>query len=110
MKAATSTSSKAREAFPSRKSTRRFALLSESKGFFVVAQTTFDDRGALDLDSLDSLIDFYLRHGVDGFTVLGVAGEAHKLTPDEALAVASWYIERSSGKPVIVGVSNPSLA
>jgi 4-hydroxy-tetrahydrodipicolinate synthase len=85
-------------------------LLSESKGFFVVAQTTFDDRGALDLDSLDSLIDFYLRHGVDGFTVLGVAGEAHRLTPDEALQVASRYLQRSNGKPVIVGVSNTSLA
>ena len=85
-------------------------MLSESKGFFVVAQTTFDDRGALDLDSLDSLIDFYLRHGVAGFTVLGVAGEAHKLTPEEALAVASRYIQHSGGKPVIVGVSNPSIA
>ena len=85
-------------------------MLSETKGFFVVAQTAFDDRGALDLDSLDSLIDFYLRHGVDGFTVLGVAGEAAKLTPDEALVVATRYIQRSNGKPVIVGVSNPSLA
>ena len=53
-------------------------MLSETKGFFVVAQTTFDERGALDLDSLDSLIDFYLRHGVDGFTVLGVSGEANR--------------------------------
>jgi 4-hydroxy-tetrahydrodipicolinate synthase len=85
-------------------------MLSESKGFYVVAQTTFDDRGALDLASLDSLIDFYLRHGVDGFTVLGVAGEASKLTPDEALIVATRYIQGASGKPVIVGVSNPSLA
>ena len=85
-------------------------MLSETKGFFVVAQTTFDERGALDLDSLDSLIDFYLRHGVDGFTVLGVAGEANKLTHEEALTVATRYIQRSDGKPVIVGVSNSSLA
>ena len=79
-------------------------MLSETKGFFVVAQTTFDERGALDLDSLDSLIDFYLRHGVDGFTVLGVAGEANKLTHEEALTVATRYIQRSDGKPVVVGV------
>jgi 4-hydroxy-tetrahydrodipicolinate synthase len=85
-------------------------MLSETKGFFVVAQTTFDERGALDLDSLDSLIDFYLRHGVDGFTVLGVAGEANKLTHEEALTVATRYIQRSDGKPVVVGVSNSSLA
>ncbi len=85
-------------------------MLNEAKGFYVVAQTTFDDRGALDLESLSSLIDFYHRHGVDGFTCLGVAGEAAKLTPDEAIAVANQYIERSQGKPVIVGVSNASLA
>ena len=85
-------------------------MLSQAKGFYVVAQTTFDESGALDLASLDTLIDFYHRHGVDGFTCLGVAGEAAKLTPEEALAVATRYIERAQGKPVIVGVSNPSLA
>lgn len=85
-------------------------MLSQAKGFYVVAQTTFDESGALDLASLDTLIEFYHRHGVDGFTCLGVAGEAAKLTPEEALAVAARYIERAQGKPVIVGVSNPSLA
>jgi 4-hydroxy-tetrahydrodipicolinate synthase len=85
-------------------------MLSEAKGLYIVAQTTFDDRGAVDLDSLDTLIEFYHRHGVAGFTALGVAGEAHKLTPDEALDVASRYIRRAEGKPVVIGVSNPSIA
>ena len=43
-------------------------------------------------------------------TVLGVAGEAGKLTADEALAVASRFVTRAAGRPVIVGVSNPSVA
>jgi len=85
-------------------------MLEQAKGFYVVAQTPFDDRGVVDLESVDTLADFYLKHGANGMTVLGVAGESAKLTPEEAVAVAERYIKRSQGKPVIVGVSSPSLA
>lgn len=85
-------------------------MLERSSGVYIVAQTPFDEAGAVDLESIDSLVDFYLRHGADGLTVLGVAGEAGKLTPEEAVAVAQRYVRRAQGKPVIVGVSNPSLA
>ncbi|MGE0799459.1 MAG: dihydrodipicolinate synthase family protein [Lautropia sp.] len=85
-------------------------MLSSIRGVYIVAQTPFAADGALDLDSIDTLAEFYLRHGADGFTVLGVAGEAAKLTPEEALAGAGRFIARAGGKPVIVGVSNPSLA
>ncbi len=54
-------------------------MLRDARGHYVVAQTTFDDTGAVDLDSLDLHIDFYLRHGAASFTVLGVSGEAGKL-------------------------------
>jgi 4-hydroxy-tetrahydrodipicolinate synthase len=96
-----------RHARPSR---REFAVLSNTKGVYIVAQTPFDERGEVDLDSVDSLVDFYTEHGADGFTVLGVSGEANKLTPDEAESVAMRYIEQADGRPVIVGVSNASLA
>jgi 4-hydroxy-tetrahydrodipicolinate synthase len=85
-------------------------MLSDIKGSVIIAQTPFDDRGAVDLASIDSLVDFYLGHGADGFVVLGVSGEGGKLTPDEALEVSSRFIARAGGKPVIVGVSNPSTA
>lgn len=85
-------------------------MLSDLKGSVIIAQTPFDDRGAVDLGSIDTLVDFYLGHGADGFVVLGVSGEGPRLAPDEALQVASRFIARSGGKPVIVGVSNPSSA
>jgi 4-hydroxy-tetrahydrodipicolinate synthase len=85
-------------------------MLDQSRGVYIVTQTPFDDRGEIDLASVDSLVDFYLQHGADGLTVLGVAGEAGKLTRDEASAVAKRFIQRAAGKPVIVGVSNPSIA
>jgi 4-hydroxy-tetrahydrodipicolinate synthase len=85
-------------------------MLHQSHGVYIVTQTPFDETGQIDLPSVDSLVDFYLEHGADGLTVLGVAGEAGKLTPDEASAVAQRFIRRAEGKPVIVGVSNPGIA
>ena len=47
--------------------------LSESaKGVYIIAATPFTDDGALDLQSVDTLTDFYLRCGVHGFTLLGM--------------------------------------
>ena len=85
-------------------------MLNGLKGSVIIAQTPFDDRGAIDLASVDTLVDFYLKHGADGFVVLGVSGEGPRLAPQEALDVFSRFIARARGKPVIVGVSNPSSA
>ncbi len=85
-------------------------MLHDIQGSFIIAQTPFDDRGAIDLESIDSLTDFYLGHGANGFVVLGVSGEGGKLTPEEAQQVSRRFIARAGGKPVIVGVSNPSTA
>jgi 4-hydroxy-tetrahydrodipicolinate synthase len=82
----------------------------ETKGVFVIAVTPFCDDLSIDLESLDRVIDFYYEKGADGLTVLGMMGEAPKLTHAEALAVARRSINRSTGNPVIVGVSAPGLA
>ncbi|MCD2513643.1 dihydrodipicolinate synthase family protein [Comamonas endophytica] len=80
------------------------------KGLYVVAQTPFADDGGLDLPSIDTLTDFYLRHGAAGLTVLGVAGEAAKLSMEEALQVVERFVDRARGAPVIAGVSHSSVA
>ena len=73
--------------------------------------TPFRDDGALDLESTDRLTDFYLDCGVTGFTVLGVMGEAPKLTADESRAYVKRVLARVNGRvPVIVGVSSPGFA
>ena len=59
-------------------------LLDESaKGVFAISATPFSDNGALDIASLERLIGFYIEAGVHGITMLGMMGEAHKLTYDE---------------------------
>ncbi|MEO1471938.1 MAG: dihydrodipicolinate synthase family protein [Pseudomonadota bacterium] len=80
----------------------------QSAGVYIIAATPFAEDGSLDLDSADRLVDFYRGCGVNGMTILGVMGEAPKLTPDESLTLARRMIARAA-MPVIVGVSGGGL-
>jgi 4-hydroxy-tetrahydrodipicolinate synthase len=85
-------------------------LTEKARGVYVISVTPFKDDGSLDLDSLDRVTDFYLAAGADGLTVLGMMGEAPKLTGAESRQVIQRVISRAPGKPVVVGVSSPGLA
>ena len=85
-------------------------LDSDAKGVFVISVTPFADDGAIDLDSLDRAVDFYFDKGADGITILGMMGEAPKLTQAESPEVAARAIARAGDRPVIVGCSAPGLA
>jgi 4-hydroxy-tetrahydrodipicolinate synthase len=86
-------------------------LTESARGVFVIAATPFTGDGALDLPSLDRLVDFYLSHRVHGLTLLGIMGEAPKLTAEESLVVVRRVLARAGGRvPVVVGVSSAGLA
>ncbi len=78
-------------------------------GVYSIAPTPFTDDGSVDYASIDRMVDFYTEAGVTGLTVLGVLGEAPKLTQEESVAIASRIIDRANF-PVIVGVSSPGFA
>ncbi|MCV2890999.1 dihydrodipicolinate synthase family protein [Ruegeria aquimaris] len=85
-------------------------MLDETtKGVFTIAVTPFLPHGALDFDSIDRMVDAYIARGANGLTILGMMGEAGKLTAEESVAVVRRVIARSS-VPVVVGVSAPGLA
>ncbi len=85
-------------------------MLDETaKGVFTIAATPFTPDGALDLDSVDRMTDFYAEKGATGLTILGIMGEAGKLSAAESEAVIRRVTART-GLPVIVGVSAPGLA
>lgn len=80
-------------------------------GVWIIAATPFDEDGALDLASTDRLVDFYLGHGVHGMTLLGMMGEAPKLTRDEAVAFVQRVVRRVDGRvPLVAGVPSGGFA
>jgi 4-hydroxy-tetrahydrodipicolinate synthase len=88
------------------------SILDESaKGVYVISVTPFSENGALDLESTDRVIEFYLEKGATGLTVLGMMGEAPKLTAAESRQFVERALARVNGRvPVIAGVSAPGFA
>ncbi|MDG1282941.1 MAG: dihydrodipicolinate synthase family protein [Pseudorhodobacter sp.] len=84
-------------------------LTETAAGVFAISVTPFLPDGALDLDSLDRVVDFYLEKGATGLTVLGMMGEAGKLSAEERLRVVRRVVGRAN-VPVVVGVSAPGFA
>lgn len=85
-------------------------LDTSASGVYSIAPTPFLEDGAIDWTSVDRMTDFYFESGCNGFTILGVLGEASKMDAEEALALAQRVIKRANGKPIIVGVSAPGFA
>jgi 4-hydroxy-tetrahydrodipicolinate synthase len=57
------------------------------------------------------MVDFCLESGVTGLTVLGIMGEATKLTADESACFVERVLARVAGRvPVVVGASAPGFA
>ncbi|MBF0277356.1 MAG: dihydrodipicolinate synthase family protein [SAR324 cluster bacterium] len=87
------------------------ALNEQARGVFIISVTPFRESGAIDYDSADRLVEFYLDKGVTGITILGMMGEAPKLSPEEAEQFMAYMLKRVNQRvPVIVGVSNPGLS
>ena len=85
-------------------------MLNESAaGVFTIAATPFLPDGGLDVQSLDRMVDFYQARGATGLTILGIMGEAGKLTAEESATVVNRICARAD-VPVVVGVSAPGFA
>ncbi|MDH2328947.1 dihydrodipicolinate synthase family protein [Cereibacter sp. SYSU M97828] len=87
-----------------------FDTLNKATGVYVISVTPFLPDGVIDFESLDRLVDFYASAGVTGLTILGMMGEAQKLTQAESLQVTERVLARAGALPVVVGVSAPGLA
>jgi len=86
-------------------------LDSSARGVYLITVTPFTDNGALDLESTGRMVEFCLERGVSGLTVLGIMGEATKLTMEESRAYVREVLARVNGAvPVVVGASAPGFA
>lgn len=86
-------------------------LNADACGVYLITVTPFTDQGELDLASTDRMVDFCLDKGVTGLTVLGIMGEAPKLTMAESRQFVKQVLARVQGRvPVVVGASAPGFA
>src|SRR5688572_8725283 len=81
------------------------------KGIFNILATPFDEHLAVDTTSLKRLVELQLHWGAQGLTILGVLGEAHKLSVEERRLVLDTVMETVNGRvPVVVGTSHADTA
>ena len=77
------------------------------QGVYPILATPLQDDESLDLESLDRMIRFMARAGVDGVTVLGVLGEANRMLDGEREQVIRTAVNAAQDRlPVIVGTSH----
>jgi 4-hydroxy-tetrahydrodipicolinate synthase len=86
-------------------------LTRDARGVYLITVTPFTEAGALDLPSTDRMVDFCLDKGVTGLTILGIMGEATKLTAEESRQYVRQVLSRVVGRvPVVVGASAAGFA
>lgn len=85
-------------------------LTAQDRGVFPIMITPFDENGAIDFGGVERLMDFYVRCGVPGVTVLGILGEPQKLTDAEQIALVRHVVRHAdTALKVIVGAKQLSL-
>ena len=75
-------------------------------GVFPILPTPFYPDESVDLNSYKKMVMFMRQLGVDGITILGVLGEANRLTDQERSTILDTAIEAAGDLPVVVGTSH----
>jgi 4-hydroxy-tetrahydrodipicolinate synthase len=79
-------------------------------GYYAILSTPFTETEAIDWDSLDRLVDFYISQGAVGLVALGVMGEESRLDDAERLGVVTRVIRAARDRvPVVAGVTSPAV-
>ncbi|MER3388666.1 MAG: dihydrodipicolinate synthase family protein [Microcella sp.] len=79
-------------------------------GVMTVLPTPFDDDGAVDVDSLVSLVDHAIAEGSTGLVCFGLASELYKLSDAERTRILSVVLSQVAGRvPVIAGSESNSV-
>lgn len=80
-------------------------------GVHCVLYALFDKNGALDRAAMRTQVEWVLRAGADGITVLGLATEVQKLSVEEQRAIVTWAAEDiARAVPFSVTIAGNSVA
>ncbi|MGJ3237277.1 MAG: dihydrodipicolinate synthase family protein [Anaerolineae bacterium] len=86
-------------------------MLKSMAGIYNILATPFHDDRSLDEAGLRQLVAFQMALGAHGLTILGVLGEAAKLSVPERARVLEIVMAVVDGSiPIVVGTSHPDQA
>ena len=74
-------------------------------GILPILLTPFNEDTSVDWNSLENLVDLYLKSRVDGITCLGEVSETDFLEPEEKRNIIELCVDKFKGKTVVAGVS-----
>jgi 4-hydroxy-tetrahydrodipicolinate synthase len=80
------------------------------EGVIPILATPFHEDESPDHASLNRIIEFFSRMGVNAVTLLGVLGESNRLTDSERSALITTAVKAAGRLPVIVGCSHTGTA
>lgn len=81
------------------------------EGSFVALVTPMTEKGEVDYQDLDILIDYHLNNKTNGIVLLGTTGEAATLSYDEKEKIVKRGVSKIKGKiPLLVGTGHNSTA
>ena len=81
--------------------------MADFRGVFPILPTPFLPDESIDVRSFETMIERMADFGVDGVTILGVLGEANRLTDRERTDLVEAAVQTADGRiPVIVGASH----
>jgi 4-hydroxy-tetrahydrodipicolinate synthase len=82
-------------------------MVKALKGICTILATPFDDQRKVDFESLKSLVEFELKAGVQGMTILGVLGEMLRLSESEKHEITKSVVDLVNGRvPVVAGTGS----
>ena len=78
-------------------------------GLMPAMVTPFDERGEVDLEAAEAVVERFIEAGVSGISPLGSTGEFSHLTAEERKRFAEGVVSIVGGRvPVLVGVGRPA--
>ena len=81
--------------------------MPDFRGVFPILPTPFLPDEAIDIGSFENMVERMIGFGVDGVTILGVLGEANRLTDQERNELVDAAVKTTDGRiPVVVGASH----
>ena len=81
--------------------------MPDFRGVFPILPTPFLPDEAIDIGSFENMVERMVGFGVDGVTILGVLGEANRLTDRERTQLVDAAVQTADGRiPVVVGTSH----